>query len=199
MIEIDFTDHHLIIKVEREALFNWITGEAKRLGYKTGDGSLKDFPNDAGTGSEETGSEPEPGSESTGEPQFSPDGADMFEERGGKGGKITNPQAKELTVWLKENKFSVLNFSVFLKTRTELAGHKLSGPPIKSKADGTPSIFQVAQRWFYYWKSAHEEIAKDYKSFVLAQLAAKGYAVEMALEVFEGSEEVDPNTLEPVK
>ena len=107
-IAIRLEEDMAVIEISRTALFEWLTGETKRMGYKTADGTIKDLPNDAGSGPNVDGSEPEPGSESTGEPQAG--GADMFEERGGKGGKITNPQAKELTAWLKENKLEKKNY-----------------------------------------------------------------------------------------
>lgn len=188
------------IIIDRKALAEWLKDEvpweAGEPGYKTSDGKTKEFPTDHGS-SPEPVSEPQTDATSTGEP-LSPDGLDIFASDGDKkGGVLTNKQAKELSKWLKDNKFSTVNFARYLHSLTNLAGHPLTSPPINCKADGTPSIFQVASRWFTYWKASHQMIAKDYKAFVLTQLGELGYTVELALETFEGSVEVDPVTLEP--
>jgi len=104
----------------------------------------------------------------------------------------------EIRAWLRKNKFNYKNFCRYLYSLTELAGHSLSAPLIGQTAQGDPTLFKVAARYYTYWKGSQAVVEKEYKQFVLDQLEKLGYTVEMVKEEFDGVE-VDPETLEPIE
>jgi hypothetical protein len=75
-----------------------------------------------------------------------------------------------------------------------VAGFKLAKPLIGLTQKGEPTIFQLATRYHSYWKASHEQIAKEYKQFLLGQLNDMGITIQMVEKELDG-EEIDPKNL----
>jgi hypothetical protein len=175
------------IIIDREALFEWVTGEHQR---KTDHESLSQLG--------EPGGSPEPKSE----PETSVDvgqGVDLFEEKNGIGGSLQDAEGgskklQEMKKWMTENKFSYRNFCLYLYELEEIAGWKLSKPLIGLTQKKEPSLFQVATRYYSYWKSVKDGVAQDYKQFLRKQVEDMGFTIEQAAEILDG-EIIDPSEL----
>jgi hypothetical protein len=162
----------------------------KEPGYVTGDGEKKPFPN------------PAPGDEEVEEEVTEDDveGVDLFEPGpNGIGGKLQDAdrgseKIKEMRDWLKDNKFNYRNFCLFLSKIKNVAGWDLKTPVIGKTTKGDPSIFQLATRYYTYWKSASNDVAKEYKKFLREQLLDLGVKIKLVEDMMEG-EEVDPANL----
>jgi hypothetical protein len=179
------------IIIDREALFEWVTGETQRV--KEADSSGTE------TASEVTGIfSPEPKSE----PETSVDvgqGVDLFEEKNDIGGVLQDAEngskkMQEMKKWMTDNKFSYRNFCLYLHELKEIAGWKLSKPLIGTTQKGEPSLFKVATRYYSFWKSQQGEVAKDYKQFLYGQVEEMGFTIEQAAEILDG-EVIDPSEL----
>jgi hypothetical protein len=177
---IKVTENSIII--DRKALFDWVTGEVSR--------------------SPEPVSEPEVPPAPTNEPETSVDvgkGVDLFETKNGIGGVLQDADGgskklQEMKKWMSDNKFSYRNFCLYLSKITEIAGWNLSKPLIGTTQKGEPSLFQVATRYYSYWKSQQPAVAKEYKSFLRDQVQELGFTIEQAAEVLDG-EIIDPAEL----
>jgi hypothetical protein len=174
---------------EKESIASEVE-EENREGYKTGDGTKKDFPNPVDVPDRENGEE-----------QENPvDGVNLFDEGpNGVGGTLQDDpkgkdKIKDLRDWLKRQKYNYKNFCLFLHGLKEVAGFALSEPVIGLTQKKEPSIFQLATRYHSYWMSAKDSIAKDYERFLLAQLADMGITIQMVKDELEG-EEIDPKNL----
>jgi len=163
------------------------TAASEPEGFKTGDGTTKEFPNPVEKG--------DPNGE-----EVDPDAINLFDEGpNGIGGTLQeDSKAKEkmkaMKDWLKAEKFNYKNFCIYLYQLKEVAGFKLSTPLIGLTQKGDPSMFQLATRFHSYWLSAKEYIAEDYKAFLIAQLADMGITIQMVKDEFDG-EEIDPKNL----
>lgn len=220
---IKITENSIIIN--RQALSDWLdkkgpvpwdgdpnstddldTDVGPEQGYKTADGTKKEFPNPSSddTSGEQVGKDESGGhleDEDIGE---KPSGVNLFDKGPNDiGGTLQDAsngkkKIKEMRDWMKDNKFNYRNFCLFLHGIDELAGFKLSVPLIGTTAKGEPTIFQVAARFHSYWLSAKDEIARMYKNFLVAQLDEMGVKITdakgMVLEVFDGKE-IDPKNL----
>jgi hypothetical protein len=173
--------------------------EHENQGYKTEGGETKDFPNPV---------VPPAGTDSTG-PTIAggdieadvPDGINLFDEGPtGQSGELQNaPQGKDLLkklrTWMQAEKFNYRNFCLFLHGIKEVAGFKLSTPLIGvTQQKKEPTLLKVAFRFYSYWLSAKDEIASEYKAFLLAQLDELGVKIKLVEDILEG-EEIDPRNL----
>lgn len=174
-----------VIQIKREDIFNWITGETQREKDSESVGTSKEVP---------TESETVEG--------FDPEGFDLFETKDGIGGTLQDAQdgrkkIDEIRTWLKKNNFSYNNFCLYLSELKTLAGkYPLSRSVIGNKSDGKPSLFYLALRYYTFWKSQQDSVAKEYKQFLFNQVREMGYTIEKAVEIFEG-EVIDPAELPP--
>lgn len=205
MIEVKVNDKEIAIYINKEQLRDYLMGgskepvpweegneegEKKRQGYKNKDGDYVDFPSPASRDRESEPDELDPA-----------DLVDLFEE-GPTGQKGTLEEAsggkdmiKEVRDWLKKNKFNYRNFCLFLHQLDEVAGFKLSQPPIGvTPAKKEPTLLKLALRYYSYWKSAKDQIAKEYKRFLIKQLEEIGVKIELVKDIFDG-EEIDPKNL----
>jgi hypothetical protein len=164
--------------------------EQEKQGYKTEGGETKEFPNPVDRDGVVEG-----------DINDKPVGINLFDEgpTGQKGPLQDAPQGKDklkqLRDWIKAEKFNYRNFCLFLHGITEVAGFKLSTPLIGvTQAKKEPTLLQVAFRFYSYWLSAKDEIAEDYKVFLLNQLNELGIKIKMVEEILEG-EEIDPKNL----
>jgi hypothetical protein len=180
-------------QAEVDKLAENLRKEHESQGYTTADGERKELPNDA-DGRDKAASD-----DDTKEKPV--DGIDLFEEgpTGQKGTIQDAPQGKkklkELRDWIKAENFNYRNFCLYLHSMTEVAGFKLSTPLIGvTKQKQEPTLLQVAFRFYSYWLSAKEEIATNYKEFLLRQLDDMGVKIKMVEEILEG-EEIDPLNL----
>jgi hypothetical protein len=193
------------IIIDRQKLFDWVTGEAQRRDAQVQDESIS-VPEDSGSVKPE--SEPQV-SESVGTSEqvptdstsdgFDPDGVDLFEEKNGIGGFLQDAQdgrkkIDEVRDWLKKQKFSYNNFCLYLSQLKTVGGWPLKKPVIGNKKDGKPSIFYLALRYYSFWKSQQVDVAKEYKQFLFNQLRDRGLTIQAAVEMFEG-EIIDPSEL----
>ena len=175
------------IIIDRKALFAWVTGEDHRV-------KNEDIP-------EPDPAPPTQSSDEAAQGGLDPvQGVDLFEEKQGIGGFLQDANGgkdklAEMRSWFKANKFNYKNFCKYLLDLKEIAGWKLSKPLIGTTQKGEPSLLYVATRYYSFWKSQQNLVAKEYKDYVLAQLNNLGYTVASALEIFEGSEEIDPASL----
>jgi hypothetical protein len=177
------------IIIDREALFEWVTGEHQRRDAQIQDQSITP---EGDSGSEKEKSEPETSTD-VGK------GVDLFEEKNGIGGVLQDAQKgsdkiQEMRKWIKDNKFSYANFCLYLHELKEIAGWPLKKPLIGKTQKGDPSLFQVATRYYSFWKSQQEQVAKDYKVFLRGQVEAMGFTIEQAAETLDG-EVIDPSEL----
>jgi hypothetical protein len=101
---------------------------------------------------------------------------------------------KAMKDWLKAEKFNYKNFCIYLYQLKEVAGFKLSTPLIGLTQKKEPSMFQLATRYYSYWLSSKDYVAKDYKDFLVQQLADMGITIQMVKDEFDG-EEIDPKNL----
>lgn len=176
------------IIVDRKKLFDWLTGEAQRMDAAEQERSIEP------SGSDKSKSEPENDTSTS-----SVDAVDLFEKKGDIGGTLQDaPDGRkkidEIRAWLKKNKFSYGNFCKYLAQLKEVGGWPVAKPVIGNKADGEPSIFYLAYRYYSFWKSQSDSIAKEYKRFLYNQVRELGYTVEAAAEILEG-EVIDPAEL----
>ena len=161
--------------------------ESEPQGFKTGDGTTKEFPNPVEKG--------DPNGE-----EVDPDAINLFDEGpNGIGGTLqedgkAKEKMKAMRDWLKDEKFNYKNFCIYLYQLKEVAGFKLSTPLIGLTQKKEPSMFQLATRYYSFWLSAKDEIAGDYKTFLIAQLADMGSTIQMVKDEFDG-EEIDPKNL----
>ena len=173
------------------------TDASEPEGYKTGDGTTKEFPNpveDKKTGDTD-------GSHvADNDIDEKRDGVDLFDSGpNGIGGTLQDdPKGKEkikqLRDWLKERKYNYKNFCLFLHGLEEVGGFDLKAPVIGLTQKKEPTIFQLATRYHSYWMSAKDDIARDYETFLLAQLADMGISIQMVKDEFDGVE-IDPKNL----
>jgi hypothetical protein len=201
-VEVVVKDHEIAIYIDKEKMRRWlgVSGDnvpweaptKEEQGYVTGDGTKKPFPAPV------EGDEPEHiADRDIGE---EPDSVDLFEEGpNGIGGTLQDDakgkeKIKELRDWLKKQKFNYRNFCTFLHQLKEVAGFKLAKPLIGLTQKGEPTIFQLATRYHSYWKASHEQIAKEYKQFLLGQLNDMGITIQMVEKELDG-EEIDPKNL----
>lgn len=209
-VEVVVKDEEIAIYIDREAFRRWlgVTEDAvpwekaddpkDSEGYKTADGTKKEFPNpapdrdiDQEGGYETASGHPIPDED---------DGINLFDEGPlGIGGSLQedrkgSEKIKELRAWLKKNKFNYKNFCRYLDSLDEVGGFKLSQPPIGLTQKGEPTLFQLATRYHSYWKGSKDIVAKDYKRFLLLQLEDMGITVQMVEEQLDG-EEIDPKNL----
>jgi hypothetical protein len=223
-IEVVVKDEEIAIYIDRKRLLGWLrdvpgaldgespvpwegdstddkkdsgstTDASGPQGYRTGDGTQKEFPNPVGDTNPDDLPEPDDTSE---EPV---DGIDLFEEgpTGQKGTLQDAPDGKkkikELRDWIKGQKFNYRNFCQFLYDMDEVAGFKLRNPLIGvTQQKKEPTLLQVAFRFYSYWLSAKEEIAKQYKRYLIIQLEDLGIKIELVKDVLDG-EEIDPKNL----
>ncbi len=162
------------------------TDASEPEGYKNAEGDKKEFPNPVETGY--TSEEPV-------------DGINLFDEgpTGQKGTLQDAPKGKDklkaMRDWMKEESFNYRNFCEFLLSLKEVAGFKLSTPVIGvTKQKKEPTLLQVAFRYYSYWLSAKDDIAKQYKDFLIGQLKDIGVTIKMVEEKLDG-EEIDPRNL----
>jgi len=174
---------------EKESIESEVRDENKRQGYVTGSGEKKDFPNPV--------SKEDPEEDNS----MTPDGIDLFEEgpTGQKGTLQDAPKGKEkikeLRDWIKAEKFNYTNFCKFLYDLDEIAGFKLRTPLIGvTKTKKEPTLLQVAFRFYSYWLAAKEDVAKQYKRYLVLQLEDMGIKIELVKEALDG-EEIDPKNL----
>ena len=210
MIEVKVTDTEIAIYLDKKKFRDWLIGndreqpvpweegneeeqEKKRLGYKDKDGNHHDFPSPA------KGDYPE--EEPDGDPVDKPETVDLFGEGPtGQSGTLEEASGgkemvKEFRDWLKKEKFNYRNFCLFLHQLDEVAGFKLSCPPIGvTPAKKEPTLLKLALRYYSYWKSAKDQIAKEYKRFLINQLEEIGVKIELVKDIFDG-EEIDPKNL----
>jgi hypothetical protein len=111
------------------------------------------------------------------------DGVDLFEKREGVGGELQESpkgldKIKEFKTWLDKNKFSEAEFLRYLLTLKDVAGWPLSKPVVGVTDNDKPTLFKLALRYFTYWKSQQDTIAKEYKAYVY----------KFAKEILEGEE-----------
>jgi hypothetical protein len=175
------------IIINRIALFEWLTGEAQRV-------AAVDAPS------------PERATSTEGNSRANPvdaadvsKGVDLFEEKNDIGGALQDApngskKIQEMKTWMKDNNFSYRNFCLFLFELKEIAGWPLSKPLIGLTQKKEPSLFQVATRYYSFWKSQQSVVADDYKEFLKAQVEALGFTVAHACEVLDG-EVIDPSEL----
>jgi hypothetical protein len=182
----------------------------KHEGYKTGDGKTKEFPNpvdkcnghcDPPCNQCVSVEMPDPnGEEADDAPVPVPGSINLFEEGPtGMGGTLQDDakgkeKMKALKDWLKAEKFNYKNFCIYLYQIKEVAGFKLSTPLIGLTQKKEPSMFQLAARFHSYWMASKDDIAKDYKTFLIAQLADMGITIQMVKDEFDGKE-IDPKNL----
>jgi hypothetical protein len=181
-----------VIEISRKSLFDWLTGEAQRRDTQVQDEPMKLFsvPDDSGSDKPKS------------EPQTSVDvgkGVDLFETKNGIGGALQDANGgsakiQEMKKWMKDNKFSYRNFCLYLIELKEIAGWPLSKPLIGLTQKGEPTLFQVATRYYSFWKSQQAAVAMDYKQFLRGQVEAMGFTIEQAAEVLDG-EVIDPSEL----
>jgi hypothetical protein len=222
-IEVVVKDEEIAIYIDRKRLLGWLrdvpgaldgespvpwegdstddkqdsgssTDASERQGYKTGDGTKKDFPNPVDVPEQESDDNQETDN-------MTPDGIDLFEEgpTGQKGTLQDAPDGKkklkELRDWMKEQKFNYQNFCKFLHDMDEVAGFKLRTPLIGvTKTKKEPTLLQVAFRFYSYWLSAKDEIASQYKRYLILQLEDMGIKIELVKDALDG-EEIDPKNL----
>jgi hypothetical protein len=216
-VEVVVKDHEIAIYIDKKRLAGWLQGgaeapvpweegnderksiesevkdeNAEAQGYRTGDGTKKEFPNPVG---DTDGSHV--ADDDIGE---SRDTVNLFDVGpNGVGGTLQDDakgkeKIKELRDWLKKQKFNYRNFCTFLHQLKEVAGFKLAKPLIGLTQKGEPTIFQLATRYHSYWKASHEQIAKEYKQFLLGQLNDMGITIQMVEKELDG-EEIDPKNL----
>jgi hypothetical protein len=183
----------------------------KKQGYKTGEGTTKEFPNPVPPAGTDSTGPTIAGGDIDGDDMSGahvadrdigeePDSINLFDEGpNGIGGTLQDdPKAKDkmkaMKDWLKKEKFNYKNFCIYLHQLKEVAGFKLSSPLIGLTQKKEPSMFQLATRYYSYWLSAKNEIRNDYKEFLIAQLADLGVKIELVKEVLDG-EEIDPKNL----
>jgi hypothetical protein len=161
--------------------------EPEGQGYRTADGTQKEFPNPADVPSQEKDPKQENGIN-----QLPSDGVNLFDE-GPTGQKGTLQDAPR--DWMKKNKFNYRNFCQFLYDMKEVGGFKLSTPLIGvTKSSKEPTLLQVAYRFYSFWKAGHEDIGRQYKRYLLKQLEDMGVKIELVKDALEG-EEIDPKKL----
>jgi hypothetical protein len=193
MINVTVDDGGITIHIDRQMLFEWVTGEAKRVAdINTSQERVEN------SGSDKPESEPQT-EVATGYETSALDAVDLFEPKGGIGGTLQDaPDGRkkidEIRAWLKKQKFSYKNFCLYLSSLTEVGGWPMAKPVIGNKQDGEPSVFYLAFRYYSYWKSQQETIAKEYKQFLFNQVREMGYTIEKAAEILEG-EIIDPAEL----
>jgi hypothetical protein len=136
------------------------------------------------------------------EPETSVDvgrGVDLFEEKNGIGGALQDADGgskklQEMKKWMTENKFSYRNFCLYLYKLTEIASWPLSKPLIGLTQKKEPSLFQVATRYYSYWKSQKGAVATDYREFLAKQVKEMGFTIQTAADILDG-EVIDPSEL----
>jgi hypothetical protein len=194
---IKVTENSIII--DRAALFAWVTGEVNRVPAGTDSVGPTiaggDIPGDdvAVSGSPEPTSEPQTSAADVSK------GVDLFEEKNDIGGALQDApngskKIQEMKTWMKDNNFSYRNFCLFLFELKEIAGWPLSKPLIGLTQKKEPSLFQVATRYYSFWKSQQNVVADDYKEFLREQVKALGFTIESACEILDG-EVIDPSEL----
>jgi hypothetical protein len=182
---IKVTENSIII--DRVALFEWLTGEAQRVATAT----TSEEPVDS-SGSNKPESEPQTSADVS-------KGVDLFEEKNDIGGALQDApngskKIQEMKTWMKDNNFSYRNFCLYLFELKEIAGWPLSKPLIGLTQKKEPSLFQVATRYYSFWKSQQGVVAADYKEFLKAQVEALGFTIAHACEVLDG-QVIDPSEL----
>jgi hypothetical protein len=194
MIQVTVDDGGITIHIDRQMLFEWVTGEKQRV--KEADSSGTE------TASELKVVEQMPQVVAPREPVDAGDvskGVDLFEEKNDIGGVLQDAEhgskkMQEMKKWMTDNKFSYRNFCLYLHELKEIAGWKLSKPLIGTTQKGEPSLFKVATRYYSFWKSQQGEVAKDYQRFLLTQVEELGFTIEAAAEILDG-EVIDPSEL----
>lgn len=204
-VEVSVRDEYIAIYIDKKRLAGWLQGNAdapvpweegnnerdksedNNQGYVTGDGTKKDFPNPVDKKEQVDNSEVE--------------GINLFDEgpTGQKGALQDAPNGKdkikELRDWIKDRNFNYRNFCQFLFDMKEVAGFQLSTPLIGvTKQKKEPTLLQVAYRFYSYWLSAKEEIARQYKGYLLDQLEDMGITIQMVEKELDGKE-IDPKNL----
>jgi hypothetical protein len=185
---IKVTENSIIIN--RIALFEWLTGEAQRVAAVDASGTAT--ASEVGSGSDKPESEPETSADVS-------KGVDLFEEKNDIGGALQDApngskKIQEMKTWMKDNNFSYRNFCLFLFELKEIAGWPLSKPLIGLTQKKEPSLFQVATRYYSFWKSQQSVVADDYKEFLREQVKDLGFTIESACEILDG-QVIDPSEL----
>jgi hypothetical protein len=185
---IKVTENSIIIN--RVALFEWLTGEAQRVAAT--DASGTQTASELASGSVDHKNEPETSADVS-------EGVDLFEEKNDIGGALQDApngskKIQEMKSWMKDNNFSYRNFCLYLFELKQIAGWPLSKPLIGLTQKKEPSLFQVATRYYSFWKSQQLVVANEYKEFLLGQVEAMGFTIETACEILDG-EVIDPSEL----
>jgi hypothetical protein len=209
-IEVVVKEKEIAIYIDRERFAKWLQREGdvpwdgdpnspggendkeseKSHGYRTVDGAEKPFPNPVNKG--DTVAQVD---------NDTTDGINLFDEgpTGQKGTLQDAPQGgkkvREMRDWIKTQKFNYKNFCGFLYDMKYVAGFKLSTPLIGvTQQKKEPTLLQVAYRFYSYWLSAKDDIADQYKKYLVRQLEDMGIKIEMVKEALDG-EEIDPENL----
>lgn len=196
MIDIKARENELVITLKKEAIKHWLGINV--CDYLVDEDGLVPKPGQFAKESGDT--EPDQKAPVPEDSDEKGDRIDIF-ARGphGIGGFLKDAEKgrkkiEEIRSWIKDNKFNYDNFCLYLSSRDNVGGFKLLYPPIGTKADGAPSIFYLAIRYYTYWLSDKDFVARDYKRFLLKQLGELGVKVELAKDILEG-ENIDPRNL----